>query len=70
MLVLISSIWDCIQIDGNHVRVDRACPPRKKLKGEGQDTLLYDSKRTVFIGNLPFDVKVSTHLRALILVRL
>ncbi|KAJ4901450.1 RNA-binding (RRM/RBD/RNP motifs) family protein [Raphanus sativus] len=44
-------------IDGNHVRVDRACPPRKKLKGEGQDTLLYDSKRTVFIGNLPFDVK-------------
>ncbi|XP_009101482.1 nucleolar protein 12 [Brassica rapa] len=44
-------------IDGNHIRVDRACPPRKKLKGEGQDTLLYDSKRTVFIGNLPFDVK-------------
>ncbi|KAJ0240625.1 hypothetical protein HA466_0222250 [Hirschfeldia incana] len=44
-------------IDGNHVRVDRACPPRKKLKGEGQDSLLYDSKRTVFIGNLPFDVK-------------
>ncbi|KAL0737279.1 hypothetical protein Bca4012_013489 [Brassica carinata] len=44
-------------IDGNHIRVDRACPPRKKLKGQGQDTLLYDSKRTVFIGNLPFDVK-------------
>ncbi|CAH8311839.1 unnamed protein product [Eruca vesicaria subsp. sativa] len=44
-------------IDGNHVRVDRACPPRKKLKGQAQDTLLYDNKRTVFIGNLPFDVK-------------
>ncbi|CAN8267256.1 unnamed protein product [Cochlearia groenlandica] len=42
-------------IDGNHVRVDRACPPRKKLKG--QDTNLYDTKRTVFLGNLPFDVK-------------
>ncbi|CAH2046156.1 unnamed protein product, partial [Thlaspi arvense] len=42
-------------IDGNHIRVDRACPPRKKLKG--QDDHLYDSKRTVFMGNLPFDVK-------------
>jgi len=43
-------------IDGNHIRVDRACPPRKKLKG--QDAAhLYDTKRTVFLGNLPFDVK-------------
>ncbi|KAG2283143.1 hypothetical protein Bca52824_054363 [Brassica carinata] len=33
-------------IDGNHIRVDRACPSRKKLKG--QDDHLYDSKRTVF----------------------
>uniref|UniRef100_A0A0E0KLP7 RRM domain-containing protein n=1 Tax=Oryza punctata TaxID=4537 RepID=A0A0E0KLP7_ORYPU len=40
--------------DGNHVRVDMACPPRKKLKGEGP---LYDRKRTVFVGNLPFDIK-------------
>ncbi|CAN7124564.1 unnamed protein product [Brassica rapa subsp. narinosa] len=36
-----------------HIRVDRACPPCKKLKG--QDDHLYDSKRTVFMGNLPFD---------------
>ncbi|XP_010481405.1 PREDICTED: RNA-binding protein 34-like [Camelina sativa] len=43
-------------IDGNHVRVDRACPPRKKQKGQ-DDTHLYDPKRTVFMGNLPFDVK-------------
>ncbi|KAK9072870.1 hypothetical protein SSX86_009305 [Deinandra increscens subsp. villosa] len=42
-------------VAGNHIHVDRACPPRKKLKGE--NTSLYDSKRTVFIGNLPFDVK-------------
>ncbi|GJR97301.1 reverse transcriptase domain-containing protein [Tanacetum coccineum] len=34
---------------------DKACPPLKKLKGE--NALLYDSKRTMFIGNLPFDVK-------------
>ncbi|XWS49542.1 hypothetical protein CRYUN_Cryun12cG0011800 [Craigia yunnanensis] len=42
-------------IAGNHIRVDRACPPRKKLKGENAS--LYDNKRTVFVGNLPFDVK-------------
>ncbi|KAK8520734.1 hypothetical protein V6N12_004662 [Hibiscus sabdariffa] len=42
-------------IAGNHIRVDRACPPRKKLKAESAP--LYDNKRTVFVGNLPFDVK-------------
>ncbi|KAK6146453.1 hypothetical protein DH2020_020322 [Rehmannia glutinosa] len=42
-------------VGGNHIRVDRACPPRKKLKGD--DSPLYDNKRTVFVGNLPFDVK-------------
>ncbi|EPS65135.1 hypothetical protein M569_09644, partial [Genlisea aurea] len=40
----------------NHIRVDRACPPRKKIKGDSSN--LYDKKRTVFVGNLPFDVKV------------
>ncbi|KAJ0113562.1 hypothetical protein Patl1_03528 [Pistacia atlantica] len=44
-----------LDVGGNHIRVDRACPPRKKLKGE--DAPLYDNKRTVFVGNLPFDVK-------------
>ncbi|KAK9716190.1 hypothetical protein RND81_06G217000 [Saponaria officinalis] len=44
-------------VGGNHIRVDRACPPRKKLKGESASTPLYSSKRTVFVGNLPFDVK-------------
>lgn len=42
-------------VAGNHIRVDRACPPRKKLKGEVGS--LYDSKRTIFVGNLPYDVK-------------
>lgn len=41
-------------IGENHIRVDMACPPRKKLKGE---TPLYERKKTVFVGNLPFDVK-------------
>ncbi|KAL7594246.1 hypothetical protein Lser_V15G27519 [Lactuca serriola] len=44
-------------VGGNHIHVDRACPPRKKLKGENANAPLYDNKRTVFIGNLPFDVK-------------
>ncbi|KAK9274906.1 hypothetical protein L1049_022160 [Liquidambar formosana] len=42
-------------VGGNHIRVDRACPPRKKLKGDNAS--LYDNKRTVFMGNLPLDVK-------------
>lgn len=42
------------EVGGNHIRVDMACPPRKKLKGEAP---LYDRKRTLFVGNLPFDVK-------------
>ncbi|XP_016507483.2 uncharacterized protein LOC107825167 [Nicotiana tabacum] len=42
-------------VEGRHIRVDRACPPRKKMKGE--NSALYDNKRTVFVGNLPFDVK-------------
>lgn len=44
-------------IGGNHIRVDRACPPRKKLKGDDASSSLYSNKRTVFVGNLPFDVK-------------
>lgn len=44
-------------VGGNHIRVDRACPPRKKLKGDDALTPLYNNKRTVFVGNLPFDVK-------------
>ncbi|GMN30540.1 hypothetical protein TIFTF001_002841 [Ficus carica] len=42
-------------VGDHHIRVDRACPPRKKMKGD--EVSLYDHKRTVFVGNLPFDVK-------------
>ncbi|XP_047969583.1 RNA-binding protein 34-like [Salvia hispanica] len=42
-------------VGGNHIRIDKACPPRKTLKGD--NPLLYENKRTVFLGNLPFDVK-------------
>ncbi|KAJ6705947.1 EUKARYOTIC TRANSLATION INITIATION FACTOR 4B/4H [Salix purpurea] len=52
---------DMAMVGGNHIRVDRACPPRKKLKGAA-DTPLYDNKRTVFVGNLPYDVKEAANL--------
>ncbi|GFZ16648.1 RNA-binding (RRM/RBD/RNP motifs) family protein [Actinidia rufa] len=39
----------------NHIHVDRACPPLKKLKGE--NAVFDDNKRTVFVGNVPSDVK-------------
>ncbi|PSR91619.1 Nucleolar protein [Actinidia chinensis var. chinensis] len=39
----------------NHIHVDRACPPLKKLKGE--NAVFDDNKRTLFVGNLPSDVK-------------
>ncbi|XP_062029527.1 uncharacterized protein LOC133745466 [Rosa rugosa] len=42
-------------VEEHHIRVDRACPPRKKLKGENAS--VYDHTRTVFVGNLPFEVK-------------
>ncbi|KAF8032552.1 hypothetical protein BT93_D1455 [Corymbia citriodora subsp. variegata] len=52
---LASLAHNMAEVGGNHIRVDRACPPRKKLKGETSP--IYDNKRTVFVGNLPFDVK-------------
>ncbi|XP_058224425.1 nucleolar protein 12-like isoform X2 [Rhododendron vialii] len=51
---------DMALVGGNHVCVDRACPPRKKLKRV--DATLYDNKRTAFVGNLPFDVKGGANL--------
>ncbi|KAJ8633863.1 hypothetical protein MRB53_027199 [Persea americana] len=53
--VLAALLHNMTQIGDKHIRVDRACPPRKKLKGD--DAPLYDNKRTIFVGNLPFDVK-------------
>lgn len=53
--------FNTVQVEGHHIRVDRACPPRKKMKGD--ENPLYDHKRTVFVGNLPFDVKVIWSLR-------
>ncbi|XP_021768209.1 RNA-binding protein 34-like [Chenopodium quinoa] len=52
-----SLTYNMSMIGGNHVRVDRACPPRKKLKGDDASATLYNNKRTVFVGNLPFDAK-------------
>lgn len=59
---LASLVHNMALVGGNHIRVDRACPPRKKLKGDS--TPLYDNRRTVFVGNLPFDVKDEELYRA------
>jgi hypothetical protein len=47
----------CIQFNGNHIRVDAAHAPNGKV--DGKDMLSYDHTRSAFVGNLPFDVKVS-----------
>lgn len=45
------------QFEGRHIRVDRAAAVSKSIQGGGT-AVLYDSARSVFVGNLPFDVQV------------
>ena len=55
------------QLDGLHLRVDLAAKPRKHSSADagGQapasalqpGAVLYDAARSVFVGNLPFDVQ-------------
>ena len=49
------------QVDGLHVRVDRAAGASKDgAKGSVE----YDRTCSVFVGNLPFDVEVNAFLPA------
>lgn len=46
-----------VQVDGNHIRVDRA---GGAVKGTaGAPATHFDKNRSVFVGNLAFDVEVS-----------
>ncbi|KAM0032059.1 putative sulfate adenylyltransferase [Helianthus debilis subsp. tardiflorus] len=38
-------------VGGNHIHVDRACPPRKKLKGENASGLPYVGEAITPAGN-------------------
>lgn len=43
------------EFSGNHVRVDVAYAPHGA--GKGKTSLHYDHRRSLFVGNIPFDVK-------------
>jgi len=47
-------LW--LQVDGRHIRVDRA---GQSAHGSAGGSVMYERNRTVFLGNLPFDVEVS-----------
>lgn len=44
-----------LQLDGLHLRVDRA---GQSAHGSAGGNVVYERNRTVFVGNLPFDVEV------------
>lgn len=45
------------QFEGRHMRVDRAAERSKSIHGGGTH-VLYEPNRSVFVGNLPFDIQV------------
>ena len=46
----------CVQMEGLHLRVDRAAPPKAK----GGTGTQYDPARSIFVGNLHFQTKVGS----------
>ena len=44
-----------MQVGGLHIRVDRA---GQGAHGSAAGNVMYERNRTVFVGNLPFDVEV------------
>lgn len=58
MLMYVSSAT--MQFQGKHIRVDMATAPRKVAKPGEENESEYDRSRTVFVGNVPFDVEVVT----------
>ncbi|BDA45860.1 probable nucleolar protein 12 at C-terminar half [Coccomyxa sp. Obi] len=51
------------EFEGRHIRVDRAAAVSKGIEGGGTQ-VLYDSARSIFVGNLPFDTKASTYFHS------
>ena len=51
-------IWFILQFEGRHIRVDLAAGVSKSIRGGGKN-VLYEPGKSVFLGNLPFDVVVS-----------
>lgn len=44
-----------MQVGGLHIRVDRA---GQSAHGSAGGSVMYERNRTLFVGNLPFDVEV------------
>jgi hypothetical protein len=57
-----------LQVEGHHIRVDRAAPPTAAADGAaggggGSAGVQYDPTRSVFVGNLDFKVR-GLHFRS------
>jgi hypothetical protein len=48
----------CVQFKGKHIRVGMATAPRKDSKPGVDNAPEYDQTRSLFVGNVPFDVEV------------
>lgn len=60
MSIYISSVF--MQFQGKHIRVDMATTPRKASNPGADNETEYDRTRSVFVGNVPFDVEVLSPL--------
>lgn len=47
-----------MQFQGKHIRVDMATAPRKEGAVGTSNAAEYDRTRSIFLGNVPFDVEV------------
>lgn len=47
-----------VQFGGKHIRVDMATAPRNDNMRRSSNGVEYDRTRSIFIGNVPFDVEV------------
>jgi len=56
MFIYISSVF--LQFQGKHIRVDMASVPRKASEPGVANESEYDRTRSLFVGNVPFDVEV------------
>lgn len=47
-----------MQFQGKHIRVDMATAPHKEGAAGTSNAAEYDRTRSIFLGNVPFDVEV------------
>ena len=60
LLLLLLLLFSTVQVEGHHIRVDRAAPPAAAdgaAGAGGHAGVQYDPARSVFVGNLDFKVR-------------